>query len=211
MNKTNKKKFGLKRKDSFNKKLALQVVFSIALVAAVIVTKQVNNEFSNDFIDVTEQKMTENMDIGKVKENFQNLIGNAVEKLPFVANKDDSDFAAPVNGTIKQAYGISQSEDTSIYNHGIEILSNTETVKSISNGVVSTVGNNDKLLNYVVVEEDNKTIIYGKISKILVEEGTAISKGDIIGALSENEMMLHLEVWEDGGSINPTKLFDMNN
>jgi len=60
------------------------------------------------------------------------------------------------------------------------------------------------------VEEDGKTIIYGKIKEALVSEGDKVSKGEIIGALNEENMLLHIEIWEDGESLNPAKLFDMN-
>jgi len=211
MNKITKKRIGLKRKENLNKKLALQVVFSIVLVAAVIVTKQFDNEFSANVISVTQEKITQSIEPNKVKENFQSFIGKAIEKIPFISKKSSEEFSAPVNGTIKSDYGLAKNDTGSYYNHGVDILSNTQTVKSISKGTVSTVGSNEKLSNYVVVEDEGKTIIYGKIKETLVKKGDKILKGDIIGALSEEDSMLHLEVWEEGESINPAKLFEMSN
>jgi len=92
----------------------------------------------------------------------------------------------------------------------MDIVSNTQSLKSISDGKVTQVGNNEKLSNYVVIEEDEKTIIYGKIKEIFVGEGDKVSKGEIIGALNEENMLLHIEVWEGGESLNPAKLFNMN-
>jgi len=53
---------------------------------------------------------------------------------------------------------LNKGSDATYYNHGIDILSNTETVKSISKGKVGVVGSNDKLGNYVVVEEEGKLL-----------------------------------------------------
>lgn len=209
MNKITKKKFGLKRKEFINKKLAVQILFSIVLVAAVIIAKQVNTDYSKQFINVTEDKIDESLEPSSVKQSLINVFVSIKDKMPFIS-KSDEKFAAPVNGKIMQKYGMVKKGETSYYNHGLDILSNTEAVKSISNGTVLAVDKNEKLSNYVVVEEEGKMIIYGQINEILVEKGEKVSKGDIIGALSDESKILHLEVWENGESINPTKLFEIN-
>jgi septal ring factor EnvC (AmiA/AmiB activator) len=71
------------------------------------------------------------------------------------------------------------------------------------------LGSNEKLSGYIVVQNDDMTLIYGKIHEAFVSEGDSVSKGDLIGALDEENMILHIEVWEDGASINPTSLFDL--
>lgn len=209
MNKITKKKIGIKRREFFNKKLAIQVGFSIILVAMVILTKQFDSGFSKQFISVTEEKLSENIDPSTITGAFKNVVIGVRDKIPFLSKKDD-EYAAPVSGKIYKEYGLTESENTSYYNHGIDILSNTQAVKSISKGTVILVGNNEKLSNYVVVQEDDKKIIYGHINETLVSKGDAISKGDIIGALSEDDKILHLEVWENGESINPSKLFELS-
>lgn len=209
MNKLTKKKIGIKRKEFFNKKLAIQVGFSIILVAVVILTKQFDSGFSKQFISVTEEKLSENIDPSTITGAFKNVIIGVRDKIPFLSKKED-EYAAPVNGKIYKEYGLVESENTSYYNHGIDIQSNTQAVKSISKGIVILVGNNEKLSNYVVVQEEDKKIIYGKINETLVSKGDTISKGDIIGALSEDDKILHLEVWENGESINPSKLFELS-
>ena len=209
MNKSTKKKFGIKRKEFFNKKLAIQVVFSLILVAAVIITKQVDTSFTRQFINVTEEKLSESIEPLSVKESFKNVLVTLRDKIPFFS-KADAEFAAPVNGKIYQKYGLAKNGETSYYNHGVDIISNTQTVKSISKGTVLLVGNNEKLSNYVIVQEDTKKIIYGKISEALVHEGDNIAKGDIIGALNDDNKILHLEIWENGESMNPAKLFDIS-
>jgi len=209
MNKITKKRIGIKRKEYLNKKLVLQVGFSIILVAAVIFTKQFDTSLSRQFINATEEKLSENIDPLTITGAFKNAIISTMGKIPFLSKNDDG-YVAPVNGKIYQEYGIAKSDDVSHYNHGVDIISNTQTVKSISKGTVLLVGNNEQLSNYIVVQDEGKKIIYGKINETLVNKGDNISKGDIIGALNKDDKILHLEVWENGESINPSKLFQLS-
>lgn len=209
MNKLTKRKIGIKRKEIFNKKLAIQIGFSIILVALVILTKQIDSSFSKQFISITEEKLSENIDPSTITGAFKNVIVGVRDKIPFLSKKDN-EYTAPVNGEIYKEYGLSETDNVSYYNHGVDIISNTQAVKSISKGTVVLVGNNEKLSNYVVVQEGDKKIIYGKINETLVNKGDQVSKGDIIGALSEDSKILHLEVWENGESLNPSKLFEIS-
>ena len=209
MNKTTKKRISIKRKEYFNKKLALQVIFSIVLVAAVIITKNINSDVSRQFINAADEKISESLKFSEIGNSISEFASGVKDKIPFLSKKA-AEFAAPVNGSIYQEYGLNKTKDNSFYNHGLDIISNTQSVKSISNGKVVQVGNNEKLSDYVVIESDGKTIIYGKIKESLVNEGDNVDAGDIIAALSEENKLLHIEVWEDGESVNPSKLFEMN-
>ncbi|MGB4437769.1 MAG: M23 family metallopeptidase [Sedimentibacter sp.] len=209
MNKTTKKRISIKRKEYFNKKLALQVIFSIVLVTAVIITKNINSDMSRQFINAADEKISQSLQLSEIGNSISEFASAVKDKIPFLSKKT-AEFAAPVNGSIYQEYGLNKTEDNSFYNHGLDIISNTQSVKSISNGKVVQVGNNEKLSDYVVIESDGKTIIYGKIKESLVNEGDNVDAGDIIAALSEENKLLHIEVWEDGESVNPSKLFEMN-
>lgn len=209
MNKIPRKKFNIKRKDSFNTKLAVQVVFSIVLVTAVIVSKQLDSNLSQQFLNTADEKISESIEPKNVGNSISDFMTGVKSRIPFLSG-DKSEYAAPVNGKIHQNYGLNKTENASYYNHGLDIISNTQSVRTVSNGKVIHVGNNEKLSNYVVIEEDGKTFIYGKIHETFVGEGDKVSRGDIIGALNEENMLLHIEVWEDGASLNPTKLFQMN-
>lgn len=209
MNKIPRKRISIKRKDQFNKKLAFQVIFSIVLVAAVIITKQLDNDLSKQFLNTADEKMSESIEPREVGNSIVDFMANIMNKMPFLS-KEKSEFSAPVNGRIYTNYGLNKDGDSTYYNHGLDIISNTQSVRAISNGEIIKVGNNEKLSNYLVVKQDDKTIIYGKIIKAFVNEGDKISQGDIIGALNEENKLLHIEVWENGESINPIKLFNMN-
>jgi len=209
MNKITKKRISIKRKEHFNKKLALQVIFSIVLVAAVIITKNIDSDVSRKFINAADEKISESIKFQEVQNSIIEFAFEIKSKIPFLSNKS-ADFRAPVNGTIYQEYGLNKTEEASYYNHGLDIISNTQSVKSMSKGKVLQVGNNEKLSDYVVIENDTKTIIYGQIKECFVSEGDNVSEGDIIAALNEENMLLHIEVWVDGESVNPSKLFEMN-
>lgn len=209
MNKIPRKRISIKRKDQFNKKLAFQVIFSIALVAAVIITKQLDSDLSKQFLNVADEKMSESVKPVEVGSSFDDFMLILKNKMPSLS-MGKSEFAAPVSGRIQVSYGLNKGGDSSYYNHGLDIISNTQSVRAISDGEIVKVGNNEKLSNYVVVKQGGKTMIYGKIMESFVNEGDKVSQGEIIGALNEESMLLHIEVWENGESINPTKLFNMN-
>lgn len=208
MNKITRKKISIKRKEQINRKLALQVIFSIVLVTVVIVTKQLDSELSRQFLNAADEKVSNSIEPNEAKNSILDFIEGIKSKMPSLS-RNNSEYAAPVSGEIYQSYGLNKQGDTSFYNHGLDIKSDTQSVRSISDGKVTQSGNNEKLSNYVVVEEDGRTIIYGKINEVFVTEGDKISKGDIIGALNAESMLLHIEVWEDGESVNPSKLFDI--
>ncbi|MEL7647039.1 MAG: M23 family metallopeptidase [Sedimentibacter sp.] len=207
MNKIPRKRISIKRKENFNRKLALQVVFSIVLVAAVIVAKNMESDASRKFINAAEEKISQSLKLDELKNTVEEFASSVVDRMPFA--KSSSDFTAPVSGQIYKEYGLNKDKDQSYYNHGLDIISDTQTVKSMSSGTVIQIGNNEKLSDYVVVESDGKTIIYGQIKEAFVSEGEKVAAGDIIASLSEAERHLHLEVWEGGESLNPAKLFDL--
>lgn len=209
MNKITKRRINIKRKESVNKKLAFQIIFSILIVSAVILTKQMDSNFSKQFLNTANEVMTVDFKFENVSENIKGFMVGVKNKLPFVS-KDKDEFAAPVSGTIYQNYGVVNGGDNTFYNHGIDIVSNTLSVKSVSNGTVSKLGTNERLSNYIVVEEGDRLIIYGSVQQSFVNEGDSVLKGDILGTLDEENMKLHLEVWENGESVNPSELFKVS-
>jgi murein DD-endopeptidase MepM/ murein hydrolase activator NlpD len=205
MNKITKKRLNIRRKETFNKKLALQVIFSIVLVGAVIITKNINSDLSERFMKAADEKMSASIELLEVRDTIVKGFSSAINKLPFVGKEE----ARPVMGTLYTKYGLNKTDDASYYNHGIDIKADTQSVKAITEGRVVSLGNNEKLSGYIVIQNEDRTLIYGEINEAFVKEGDSISKGDVIGTLNEENMILHIEVWEDGASINPSSLFDL--
>ena len=199
LNKIFKKRIGIKRKESINRALLIQVIFSIILVVAVIVTKHFGNNQTGEYLSIVKVKLGTTFDIKQTAKGINSIFSNFTEKLGL--NFGSSDFAAPVSGKILNNYG---EDDT---NNGIDIISNIEAVKSISYGEVLAVGKNNKLSNYIVVESGSKTIIYAMLEEVFVFKGDELKLGEIIGKLNNENKFLHIEIWEDGSSIDPSKLF----
>jgi len=70
MNKLTKKRLNIKRKEQVNKKLVLQVIFSIVLVAAVIVTKNINSNLSEKIIEAADEKMSASIELLEVRDTI---------------------------------------------------------------------------------------------------------------------------------------------
>lgn len=205
MNKIVKKRLNIKRKETFNKKLALQVIFSIVLVGAVIVMKNINSDLSEKFMEAADEKMNASIELLEIRDTIAEGFSTAVRKLPFVGEKKST----PVIGTLYRKYGLNKTDDSTYYNHGIDIKADSKSVQAITDGKVVSLGSNEKLNGYIIIQNEDLTLIYGQINETFVKEGDDISKGDLIGALNEENMILHIEVWEDGASINPASLFNL--
>ena len=167
--------------------------------------KNINSDLSERFMEAADEKMNASIELLEVKDTITEGFSTAVKKLPFIGEKK----SPPVIGTLYRKYGLNKSDESSYYNHGIDIKADSQSVKAITDGKVVSLGSNEKLSGYIVVQNDDMTLIYGKIHEAFVSEGDSVSKGDLIGALDEENMILHIEVWEDGASINPTSLFDL--
>jgi septal ring factor EnvC (AmiA/AmiB activator) len=191
---SNKKRIGI-----------IDILIVLIIVGAVIVMKNINSDLSERFMEAADEKMNASIELLEVKDTITEGFSTAVKKLPFIGEKKST----PVIGTLYRKYGLNKSDESSYYNHGIDIKADSQSVKAITDGKVVSLGSNEKLSGYIVVQNDDMTLIYGKIHEAFVSEGDSVSKGDLIGALDEENMILHIEVWEDGASINPTSLFDL--
>jgi len=59
VNKILKKRINIKRKENVNKRLLIQVIFSIILVVAVIATKQFGNNYTGVYLNSAKEKLGE--------------------------------------------------------------------------------------------------------------------------------------------------------
>lgn len=85
-----------------------------------------------------------------------------------------------------------------------------DAVFAIVEGVITAVGFDSELGNYIVLKVTDKLEVkYGHLDDILVEEGQAVSQGDNIAALGKTGMAtgpnLYFAVCENGEAINPIK------
>lgn len=207
MNRINRRKF--KRKETINTKLAIQIVISIILVVVVIIMKKVDNSYTDKLLKQVDLKISSTI-------NYKNIVPKSKEIFYDVAGKlsngmiYDKDEAVPVlSGKVVKSFVLNKEESDENYN-GMDIISKTESIKSISDGIIYSVGNSKKYSNFVVQKNQNTIIIYAKLAEVFVKKGDTIKKGSLIGRLEDKNKIFHIEVWKDGKSINPTNLFKLD-
>lgn len=107
--------------------------------------------------------------------------------------------------------------NTYIPNMGTEYSSKNEfDVVSVIDGTVTSI-KQDSTLGYIVeIKHDNELkTIYQYLSKVKVQEGTTIYKGDVIGpsgksiVTGNDDYTLHFEVYHKNKTINPEMLYTM--
>ena len=119
--------------------------------------------------------------------------------------------------TVTNGLGISQS--IWLYSHkGVDLKADEGTpVKSGISGKISSVGFDDEIGYFVIVESTNdiqKSIKYCKLKGEYVKQGQAVGRGDVIGYVgntgticSDFGACLHIEYYKDGKSVVPSMYF----
>jgi len=114
-------------------------------------------------------------------------------------------FAWPVAGWLTQGYR---------YDHrAIDVAANWGTpIAAADRGVVTRAGWNDQGYGMFVVIDHNidYVTLYGHLSRIFVEEGNVVAKGQLIGAVGSTGNStgphLHFEIRDFGRLVNPLEL-----
>jgi murein DD-endopeptidase MepM/ murein hydrolase activator NlpD len=111
----------------------------------------------------------------------------------------------PVKGEISSEYGFRNGD----FHHGLDIAApRGSSIRTVQSGVVVKTGRNGVYGLFVIVEhEGGVQTLYAHNSKILVETGDTVKKGEKI-SLSGNTgnstgPHLHFEIRVDGKTINP--------
>lgn len=110
-----------------------------------------------------------------------------------------------------------------VYHKGIDLVGTNKTVRAVVGGVVGqsiiitdTANRTSEWGNYVRVDgEDGRLYYYCHLSKRLVSRGDKVSVGDALGIEGATGKStgshLHLEVRENGNSIDPTAIIGIKN
>ena len=110
-----------------------------------------------------------------------------------------------------------------VYHKGVDLVGTDKTVRAVVGGVVGQsiiitdpANRTSEWGNYVRVEgEDGRLYYYCHLSKRLVSRGDKVSVGDALGVEGSTGKStgshLHLEVRENGTSIDPTKIIGIRN
>lgn len=128
-------------------------------------------------------------------------------------------FVKPVEGKIKDGYGVNRSRGGIISGRihlGIDIPKNRgEKVFSVFNGLVVATSRDRRAGNYVVVYHGfGLSSVYMHLSKILVSKGQIVSTNDVIGLVGSTGRStgphLHLGISIDGIYVDPISFFERN-
>ncbi len=110
-----------------------------------------------------------------------------------------------------------------VYHKGIDLVGTDKTVRAVVGGVVGqsiiitdTTNRTSEWGNYVRIDgEDGRLYYYCHLSKRLVSRGDKVSVGDALGVEGSTGKStgshLHLEVRENGKSIDPTAILGIKN
>ena len=110
-----------------------------------------------------------------------------------------------------------------VYHKGVDLVGTDKTVRAVVGGVVGQSiiitdpkNRTSEWGNYVRVDgEDGRLYYYCHLSKRLVSRGEKVSVGDALGIEGSTGKStgshLHLEVRENGASIDPTKIIGIRN
>ena len=110
-----------------------------------------------------------------------------------------------------------------VYHNGIDLVGTDKTVRAVVGGVVGQsiiitdpANRTSEWGNYVRVEgEDGRLYYYCHLSKRIVSRGDKVSVGDVLGIEGSTGKStgshLHLEVRENGKSIDPTAILGIKN
>ncbi|MGC8767197.1 MAG: M23 family metallopeptidase [Brevinematia bacterium] len=126
-------------------------------------------------------------------------------------------FIKPVEGEIKDGYGVNRSRGGIVYGRihlGIDIPKNRgEKVFSTFNGIVVESSRDRKAGKYVVVYHGfGLSSVYMHLSEILVKKGQIVNTNDIIGLVGSTGRStgphLHFGISIDGIYVDPTSFFE---
>lgn len=141
------------------------------------------------------------------------LRDNAVEFRRIVSHTPS---LRPTEGIMSSAFGYRRHPITGAWrmHEGVDIAAPLGTpIYAAGAGVVIHAGEKGGYGYTVIIDHDyGLTTLYAHMSKILVERGALVQKGDCIGLVGSTGVStgphLHYEVWVNGQPVNPLDYFD---
>lgn len=175
-------------------------VIPLLLITTFLNTKQTE---SPDAIDLNEQINDSYPVI-----NEDNKIINPYTDSNVKIGKSYYDYKAESEN---QEKSIVVHDDTYYQNTGIDFINNDPfDVVSIADGTVISVTEDESIGKKIEIKHDNGLIsTYQSLSEVTVKKNDVVSQGQVIGKSGTNELdkelgnHLHLEIYENGQSVNP--------
>lgn len=157
-----------------------------------------------------------NEDIGGAIE--ENIVQNEKSQMEIDAEdiKNSISFEIPVEGRISSTFGPRNPTTSTVpKNHtGLDIAANTGTViKSATDGTVILASSNGDYGKHYKIEIGDVVIIYAHCSKLYLEEGATVKKGQSIAEVGSTGNStgphLHFEIRKDGRPVDPQLILDI--
>jgi murein DD-endopeptidase MepM/ murein hydrolase activator NlpD len=144
------------------------------------------------------------------KETFESLFNSLENQISVMAS---TPTIRPVKGLITSTFGFRKSPFTGLrdFHHGLDIGAKTgSSVKATADGKVTFASKQGSLGNLVIIDHGHGMLTrYGHLSKILINRGDIVKRGEIIGEVGNTGRStgshLHYEVHLNGVPVNPQK------
>lgn len=127
----------------------------------------------------------------------------------------EQQIISPVEGVITSVFGTRVSPITKLneFHEGIDISPINDDVKASFDGEVIFAGTSDSLGNYVKIKNNDLTALYAHASKILVQEGQIVKKGEVIAKAGSTGYSIgkhvHFELRNGEKLVDPQKLLNL--
>lgn len=148
-------------------------------------------------------------------------VSNSGETLPEKTSMEKVALAfaymTPVSGKASSEFGYREHpiDGGNKFHYGLDIAAETGTkIKAFADGTVDYVGESEAYGNYTRLKHaDGVTSFYAHCSKLLVQKGQKVKKGDVIALVGATGHVtgphLHLEIKKDGVFLNPHYYVDI--
>ncbi|MDD4569576.1 MAG: M23 family metallopeptidase [Tepidanaerobacteraceae bacterium] len=142
-----------------------------------------------------------------------NEIPKVSKSIPVFSEHEQDLLIIPVTGSISSGYGMRFHpilKEQRMHN-GIDIVQKEGApVKTVLDGVVSSVRQDKEMGNVVKISHDNSLItVYAHLKDVYVKEQESVKQGFIIGTVGKTGLAetshLHFEVWQNNKSEDPMK------
>ncbi|HOJ12420.1 MAG TPA: M23 family metallopeptidase [Clostridiales bacterium] len=179
---------------------------------------QINSMFNIDNGEIEKEKENEKGNEKESEDSEKTITDSAYIENTTGNNKSlELEFIVPVEGVVSSFFGERLDPVTNKlkYHSGIDIETGIDTqIKAVEAGEAIEISEHRMYGRYIKLKHSGGiTTVYAHCSKILIKEGTKVSKGDIIAEVGSTGVStgshLHFEIWKDERPQNPLEFINV--